>query len=151
MPLPMRRREPGQPAAWEPWREFEDIYDRLGRVIRDNFGDFGSFARWSPPIDLEETDDAYVAELDVPGVKKDDIDVEVSGDQVRVHGEVKERERVGVLRRQTRRTGSFDFAFTLPSEVDPDRIDASLADGVLTIQAPKVEAAKPRRIEITAK
>lgn len=150
MALPVRRRDSDQPVVWEPWRELEDLYDRMGRLVRDSFGDLATFGRWSPPLDLEETEDAYVAELDLPGVRRDDVQVEVAGNQVRVHGEVKERQRSGVLRRQTRRLGVFDYTFTVPGEVDPDRIEASLADGVLSIRAPKVEAAKPRRIEITA-
>jgi HSP20 family protein len=148
MTLPVRRRETASP-AWEPWRELEDLYDRMGRLVRASFGDLGA-AGWSPGLDLEETDDAYVAELELPGVKKDDLDVEVAGNQVRVHGEVKERQRTGLLHRQTRRMGVFDYAFTVPGEVDAERIEASLADGVLTIRAPKVEAAKPRRIQIRA-
>jgi HSP20 family protein len=147
--LPVRRREAARPAAWEPWRELEDLYDRMGRLVRESFGELG-FGRWSPGLDLEETEDSYVAELDVPGAKKDDLEVEVSGNRVRVHGEVRERQRTGLLHRQTRRVGVFDYAFTVPSEVDADRIEASLADGVLTIRAPKLEAAKPRRIQISA-
>ncbi|MFZ5852709.1 MAG: Hsp20/alpha crystallin family protein [Actinomycetota bacterium] len=150
MALPVRRRDSDQPVAWEPWRELEDLYDRMGRLVRDSFADLAPIGRWSPPLDLEETEDAYVAELDLPGVRRDDVQVEVVGNQVRVHGEVKERQRSGVLRRQTRRLGVFDYTFTVPGEVDPDRIEASLADGVLSIRAPKAEAAKPRRIEITA-
>jgi HSP20 family protein len=119
-----------------------------GRLARESFGELG-YGRWSPGLDLEETDDAYVAELDVPGVKKDDLEVEVSGNRVRVHGEVKDRQRTGLLHRQTRRVGVFDYAFTVPSEVDADRIEASLGDGVLTIRAPKMEAARPRRIQIS--
>jgi HSP20 family protein len=148
MTLPVRRRESARP-AWEPWREWEDLYDRMGRLLRESFGDVG-LTRWSPGLDLEETDDAYVAELELPGVKKDDLDVEVAGNQVRVHGEVKERQRTGLLHRQTRRVGVFDYAFTVPGEVDADKIEANLADGVLTIRAPKVESAKPRRIQIRA-
>jgi HSP20 family protein len=148
MTLPARRRESARP-AWGPWRELEDLYDRMGRLVQESLGDLG-VTRWSPALDLEETDDAYVAELDLPGVKNDDLDVEVAGNQVRIHGEVKERQRTGLLHRQTRRVGVFDYAFTVPGEVDPDKIEASLADGVLTIRAPKVETAKPRRIQVRA-
>lgn len=151
MTLPERRRE-SRPARWDPLGELEDVYDRMGRLFRDAFGEFSTpwGASWSLglPLDLEETDDAYIAELDLPGVKKEDLQVEVLGDEIRVHGETKERERTGLLRRQTRRTGVVEHRFTLPGEFDPAGVEAELADGVLTIRAPKVEEAKPRRIDV---
>jgi HSP20 family protein len=69
--------------------------------------------------------------------------------QLTIHGELKERERKGILRRQTRRTGQFDYRVLLPAEVDADNIEADLQEGVLRVEAHKVERAKPRRIEIT--
>jgi HSP20 family protein len=65
-----------------------------------------------------------------------------------ITGEIKERERRGVLRRRTRRLGRFDYRVTLPGEADPEGIDASLDDGVLTVRVPKPERAQPRRIEV---
>ncbi|HLT82631.1 MAG TPA: Hsp20 family protein, partial [Phototrophicaceae bacterium] len=63
--------------------------------------------------------------------------------------ELKERERVGVLRHRTRRTGEFDYRMTLPGDADPEQVTATLADGVLRVEVAKTEAARPRRIEIT--
>jgi HSP20 family molecular chaperone IbpA len=76
-----------------------------------------SVPSWTP-LDLEETDDAYLAELDLPGVNKHDLTVEMLGGEIRVHGEIKERERTGVLRRQSRQVGVVEHRFTLPGEVD---------------------------------
>jgi HSP20 family protein len=152
MTLPERRRDL-RPArtGWEPFREFEDVYERMGQLIRDTFGgemQLPSWSGWSAPIDLEETDDAFVAELDLPGVKKEDVDVELVGNEVRVRGGIKEREHKGMLRRQTRRVGQFDYRFTLLGDVDPEKVEAILADGVLTVRAPKAETTKPRRIDV---
>lgn len=67
-----------------------------------------------------------------------------------ITGEFKERERTGVLRRSTRRTGRFEYRAVLPGEVNAEGVNATLTDGVLTVNAPKAEAAKPRHIEITS-
>lgn len=66
-----------------------------------------------------------------------------------IHGEVREKERKGVVRRRTRRAGRFDHRMSLPSNVDTERITAELVHGVLTVRVPKAEKAGPQRIEIT--
>ncbi|MEU0245621.1 Hsp20/alpha crystallin family protein [Streptomyces sp. NPDC006235] len=83
-------------------------------------------------------------------MKKDDITVELNAGDLAVHGEIKERERTGVLRSHTRRTGGFDHRVTLPQDTDEQHITAELTDGVLTVNVPKAEKARPRRIEITS-
>ncbi len=98
----------------------------------------------------DENDDAFVVEAEMPGVKRDDVIVDLQDNELRIHGEIKERERTGILRRQTRRTGQFDYRVTLPHEVDADNVEANLHEGVLRVQVPKAEQTKPRRIEITA-
>jgi HSP20 family protein len=153
MALPIRRREDrsDQSAQWlqaDPLGGFEDVYQRMGQLMRGFPGELGRL--WSMPVDIEETDDAYVVEVDVPGVTRDDLSLDWNDRQLTIHGEVKERERSGLLRKQTRRVGRFDYTVTLPGDVDGDRIEATLADGVLTIRAPKAETAKARRIEIGA-
>jgi HSP20 family protein len=152
MTLPERRRDlRSARTGWEPFGEFEDVYERMGQLIRDTFGgglQLPSWSGWSAPIDLEETDDAFVAELDLPGVKKAEVDVELVGSEVRVRGEIKEREHEGMLRRQTRGVGQFDYRFTLPGDVDPEKVEATPADGVLTVRAPKAETTKPRRVDV---
>jgi HSP20 family protein len=101
-----------------------------------------------PLADIEETEDAWVVEAELPGVNKKDINVDVRDSEVVVTGEIKEKERKGLLRRRTRPVGRFEYRVVLPGEVDADAIDASLDDGVLTIRIPKAEKARPRRIEI---
>ena len=98
----------------------------------------------------DENDDAFVVEAEMPGVKRDDVIVDLQDNELRIHGEIKERERTGILRRQTRRTGQFDYRVTLPHEVDADNVEANLHEGVLRVQVRKAERTKPRRIEITA-
>lgn len=103
---------------------------------------------WSPLVDIEEMEDAWIIEAEVPGAKRDDINVEVRDSELSITGQIKERERKGLLRRRTRRTGRFDYRVTLPGGASPDGIEASLDDGVLTLRVPKPEQARPRRIEV---
>jgi HSP20 family protein len=98
---------------------------------------------------MRETDDAYVIEAELAGIKRDDIDIEMSDRELHISGGYKERERAGVLRRSTRRTGHFEYQTLLPTDVTPDEVSATLHDGVLTVTVPKVQATKPRHIEIT--
>lgn len=150
MTLPVRR-EKNRP-AWDPFKEFQDLYDRMGRLWQSAVPGGGGLLgdSWAPPADVEETDDAYRVEVDLPGVNKDDITLELDAGELSVHGEVTEKERTGVVRQRTRRTGRFDYRVTLPQDTDEEHVSAELADGVLTVTVPKAEKAKPRRIEITS-
>ncbi len=147
MALPIRR-SASTTRRWDPFHEFEDLYDRMGRWWDSAFRDWGATTAWSPPVDVEETDDAYLVEAELPGVRKDDITIELRDRELMISGESKERERTGVLHRQTRRAGQFTYRVTLPSEVEQEKIDASLTEGVLTVTVPKAAKAQPRRIEI---
>ncbi len=150
MALPARRHS--AVADWNPLREFEDLAGRMNQLFESAYT--GVTERgggtWSPAVDVEEVDDAYVIEAELPGVKRGDVDLEVREQELAITGEVKERERVGVLRRRARRTGHFDYRISLPSDADPEKVDASLHDGVLTVRVSKTPDAKPRRIPITA-
>jgi HSP20 family protein len=134
--------------------EFEQLQEQMGQIINTFFrdpsvGDAGQQTPvWVPAADVEETDDAYVLELDVPGVKREDVNIELRDNEVRVSGEIKQKERTGMLRRQTRRVGQFEYVITLPGDVDPDRVEASLHDGVLTVRLGKAAASQPRQIEV---
>ena len=149
------RRSSRTPERWEPLGELEQITDRMRSMLEQTFGAFGwapplmERTGWSPFVDLEETDDAYVVEAELPGIRHEDVNVELAGNELAITGEVKQRERTGIVRRQTRRTGRFDYRVSLPSHVDPENVQASLADGVLIVRVPKVERAQRRRIEIT--
>ncbi len=150
--LPERRS--GSAERWEPMRELEQVTERMRRMLDETFGGFawpsalGDRAGWSPPVDIEDTDDAYVVEAELPSVKREDVNIELVGNDLQITGEIKERERKGTLRRQTRRTGRFAYRVTLPSHVDREQVDAKLAEGVLTVRVPKSERDQRRRIEI---
>ncbi len=143
------RRENRPAARWDPFREFEDLYTQMGRLWESAFGtEAGVSAGWAPLADVCETEDAYLVEIDVPGVRREDVNVELAGNELRVTGELKETERKGLFHKRTRRTGQFAFHTSLPENVRTDKIEANLADGVLTLRVPKAEPAKSRRIEV---
>lgn len=137
---------------WDPFRELEDLHGRLGRWMESIVDSVGENVRaWAPPADVTETSEAYLVEVELPGVKRDDITVDLVGTELSISGEVRETERQGLFRHRTRRIGQFSYQVTLPQDVDADKIEADLADGVLTVHVPKTEAAKPRRIAINSK
>jgi len=135
--------------GWNPFRELDDVHERMSKLLESSVSD-GQVTSWVPAVDVEETEDVFLVEAELPGVKRDDVTVELQNNELMIHGEVKERERTGILRRRTRRTGQFDYRVLLPGEVDADNVEANLQEGVLRVKVRKTEHARPRRIEITA-
>jgi HSP20 family protein len=149
--LPTKREQrEATPARWDPWRDMAEMRQRMDRLF-DQFMARDGDGVWSPPVDLEETDDAWVVEADLPGVKKEDVTVELRDNELEIHGESKESERSGVLHRRSRRTGRFDYRVTLPGEIASEQdVDAKLNDGVLRVSVPKGANSQPRKVEIKA-
>ena len=154
--LPERRSRLA-PDRWEPLSELEQMTQRMRRMLDQTFGELGwssplltEGAGWSPLVDIEEQDDAYELEVDLPGVKREDVKIEIIGNELLITGDVRQRERKGALRRQSRRTGHFEYRLGLPDQVDPDKVEANLKDGVLTVRVPKSQRAQRRQIEIKA-
>lgn len=138
--------------AFDPLSEMTALNQRLRRFLDDwdqfpsLLGGLDDHHGFTPLADVEETDDAYLVEVELPGVKRSDIDLTLTGRQLTVTGERKEKERTGILRRRTRVTGRFRYEVILPG-ADPDaEVTAGYDDGVLTVRVPKPEADRPRRI-----
>src|SRR6202171_6834211 len=92
-------------AQWRPFREFENLYARMHRLAQSVFGDLTGGGAWLPAADIVETDSAYVIEVELPGVRREDVDVKLNGNELVVTGEVKEGKREGVVRSEERRVG----------------------------------------------
>jgi HSP20 family protein len=137
---------------WDPFSDVEELYRWMGRLVEG--GPFGrgqsELTAWSPPVDVEDRAEDYLVEADLPGVNREEVDVEFRDGELTIKGEVKERGRSGAVREQTRRTGRFDYRVTLPREVDADKIEARLADGVLTVRLPKADHKPARTIEVVS-
>jgi HSP20 family protein len=117
-------------------------------------GDEGTWVRgtWAPPVDIYETDDAFVLKAELPGFSKDDIQIELHDNRLTIRGE---RKREGEVKdeqyhRVERVYGRFERVFALPTAVDSERVQASFQDGVLELQLPKSAAARPKRISVSA-
>ena len=157
-PFSSRQRRGAPPAMapayrLDPYREMEDINNRFGQLIRSFFGDTsgivgGASSPLAPPVDIEETDDAYVVEVDLPNVNPEDVTIEMRGEELRISGAFQQRERSGVVRRQNRPVGDFEYVVDLPSDIDQNRIEATYDGGVMKITVGKTQQAQPRRIEI---
>src|SRR6202035_771352 len=127
----------------------ENLYAEMDRLAQSVFGGLTGDGAWLPAADVVETDSAYVIEVELPGVRREDVDVELDGNELVVTGEVKERKREGLLRRRTRRIGNFEYRVTLPGDFRTDDVEASLAHGVLTVHVPKVQTTKQTKIEVS--
>ena len=127
-------------------REVDSIFDRF-------FGrgdDEGTSAVWAPRTDLSETDEAFRIRLDVPGMTKEDITVNLQNNTLTVSGErtSERKEDDEEYVRVERAFGSFHRTFTPPDAVDAENVTAAYTDGVLTIDVPKTEGSTRRQIEI---
>ena len=140
---------------WEPLRELSSLQTEMNRLFNTVFdapaGD-GGLRRWVPPMDLVETAEHFVLRADLPGLSEDDLKIELEDGVLTVSGERRadHEERQEGFYRVERAFGTFSRSLTLPKGVDGEAVSASFDRGVLEVRIPKPEAAKPRRIEISA-
>lgn len=140
----------GELSPWSPLRDLEGQFNRLfGELARDyDLTDGG----WSPAVDLKEGEHEYTLEADLPGMKKEDIEVTVVDNTVTLKGERKhesETKEKGVHRVE-RRYGTFERSFEVPGGFQSDKIDAHFENGVLRVKLPKCDEIKPKQIEVKA-
>lgn len=148
MALPVSGRHDRIPPM-DPFTELGAIYDRIGKLWESAVSDVARLGGWSPFADVEESDDAYLVEVELPGVKEDQVDIHLRDGELTISGEVHQKQRSGVLRRQTRRTGNFAYSVSLPSEVNEDGVSASLDRGLLKVRLPKRESNRARKIPVS--
>jgi HSP20 family protein len=154
-----------------PHREFAALRNELNDLLassQNGPGNFGhSFGRghygtggeqggetsvrvWSPAVDVAETEHEIVLNAELPGLKKEDIDIQLSGDTLTLRGERQSMQAKSGenFHRIERQYGRFGRTFQIETPIDASGVSASYDDGVLTVRLPKQEAAKPRQIEI---
>jgi HSP20 family protein len=127
------RRQPArrQQLAWRrPIEDIEQLQELLESVLPAIAGE--DVRPWIPAVDVEEAD----------------MNVELRDNELAITGEIKEKERKGILRRRTRKVGEFEFRATLPGPADAEHVEANLEDGVLTVRVPKAQQARSHRVEI---
>ncbi len=137
---------------WEPFlRDFNELATRMNRMLEGRLDDESlTFGTWLPPVDIVDNGSEIVIEAELPGMKKEDIDIRVENNVLTLHGQRKREheEKTKDFFRSERVYGSFTRSFTLPATVAVDKIDATYKDGVLRVVLPKVEEAKPRQIAV---
>lgn len=139
----LERLRGGWPMNWDPLSEFGQLWNRMGQLFETTAQD-----AWIPTVETEETADAYMIRAELPGIRREDINVEVDGNQLRITGEIREETRGNALRQ---RRGKFAYRTTLPDDTDPENVEARLDGGILTLRLPRVARPRPRsrRIEIS--
>ena len=144
---------------WEPTREMMTLREAMDRLFDDAFTRPFSLTReggstWSSPaIDMYQTDNDVVVKADLPGIKADEVQINVNGDVLTIKGETKQQDEKKDKSWHIRehRRGAFERSIRLPSGVIADRANADFDNGVLTITLPKSEEVKPRTITIKTK
>lgn len=145
---------------WAPFGEAMSLSDAMNTLFRESFirpstlmeGN-GGVSAFSLPLDVTETDDAFLVKASLPGIEPEKVQITVHGDVLTIHGEChREEEKKGERwHMRERRCGSFRRSVSLPMAVDSDKAAAQFEHGVLTLTLPKSEAAKPRQIKIGGK
>lgn len=142
---------------WDPFKELEDVSNRLNRL----FGRAGSteesdqnmlaVADWSPSVDISETDDAYLIKGEIPGVKKEDVKVTVQDGMLTIQGERKmeKEEKNKKFHRVECSYGNFVRSFRMPDDADETKVKAEFKDGMLNVTLPKSEKAKSKSINVS--
>lgn len=133
------------------WSPLSRLRDELNRAFFDPEFDAGLYeGSWLPAVDVNEDKDKITVKAELPGMKKEDIDVSLHENTLILSGEKKceTEDKKGDVYRSERCYGRFQRAIQLPWSVEHSKIDASYRDGVLTVQLPKSETAKPKQIDV---
>jgi len=135
--------------------EMQDLRNRMNQVLEESGrGAHESSPRhWAPAVDVLENEQAIVLQAELPGMNKDDIDIELTGETLTLHGERKleSAQRGEHFHRIERQYGPWQRTFQIEVPIDTAKVAASYEDGVLTVHLPKQEAVKPRQIAIDVK
>jgi len=133
---------------WDSFRDMKAVEDDLDRLV----GRAYARTTWVPALDVRESDDHFELTLDLPGIEPDQVNVSYEDGMLTVTGkrEFTDEAKGDTWHRIERGFGTFARSVRLPRTADPEKIEAHFDKGVLAISVPKVEAAKPRTIEVTA-
>lgn len=134
------------------------LREEMDRLVGDFFGPvsaavparLGTPVRGYPALNVWEDGETVFVEAEMPGAKSEDIDISVMGNDLTIRGRRGQEQREGVAyHRQERGYGEFNRVLRLPLEVDANKVDASLKDGVLLVKLPKAESARPKKIKVS--
>ena len=140
-------------SAWPTLDRWSNLRDELNSLLEfpflSNSHRQDLFGGWSPALDLYQNNDNVVAVLELPGMRKEDIEISLHDGTLTIGGERKSSSSNGEKAERTERyVGSFRRSITLPVRVDSNKVSATYRDGILTVTLPKAEEAKPKRIDV---
>jgi len=141
-------------ATWAGFNRLSDLRDEIDRLFDTPLLDLartpGLFSGWTPTLDLYEDKDNFTVKVELPGMKKEDIDVSIHEGSLSISGERKSeaKHEDAEVYRSERFFGRFQRTVTLPTPVAADKVKAQYKDGVLTVTLAKTEAAKPKQIDV---
>lgn len=148
---------------WRPRDEFRELERRMDEIMRSPFADFrhpltwwrvpNEELGWMPALEMYEKEDKFVVRTELPGMKKEEIDISVLGDTLTIKGERKAESEVkdDDYYRCEMCYGKFSRAITLPSSVQTSKVEASYDNGILEIILPRATEAKPKKVEVKVK
>jgi HSP20 family protein len=141
-------------SRWDPFREMVTMQNRLNSLFQDysrGEGDSTTAAGFAPPVDIYEDEHKLVLKLEVPGMRQEDLNIQIENRTLTVQGERKfdREEKQENFHRVEHRYGTFFRSFTLPNTVDAENVQASYDAGVLKLEFPKRAEAKPRQIKVS--
>lgn len=142
---------------WDPFRELEDVSNRLNRLFARSLvkaepaSDILPLNDWIPTTDISETDTAYLIKAEIPGVNKEDVKVTLQDGMLTIKGERRQEkeEKDKKFHRIERSYGSFLRSFRMPDDADESAVKAEFKDGMLNVTLAKSEKAKPKAIEVS--
>ncbi len=142
-------------AAWPSFDRWISLRDDLNTLFElpfwSNFGRQSQlFSGWSPALDLYQNTDDVIALVELPGMRKEDIEISLHNGTLTISGERKSETSDGAAERTERYVGKFRRSINLPTRVDASKVSATYRDGILTVTLPKAEEAKPKQIQVDA-
>jgi HSP20 family protein len=133
--------------------QLTNMRDELDRVFESSFGAFfrplGSLNRWNPAVDVYQDKEQFTVYAELPGLKKEEIEISLNGDTLTIGGERKHEAKADQGFRTDRYFGKFQRSLTLPVSVNSEKVNATYKDGILKIVLPKAEEAKPKQIPVS--
>ena len=142
-------------ATWPTFGRLSDLRDEIDRLFDSPLTELTRTSQllsgWTPALDVYEEKDSFVVKSELPGMRKEDIEVSFHDGSLSISGERKSESKHedAEVYRAERYFGRFQRSVSLPATVNPDKVKAAYKDGVLTITLPKTEEAKPKRIDVS--
>ena len=139
---------------WDPFADISQLREQVNRLFEQSLTTSGhepaSMRTWAPTVDIEETKDALIIHAELPGIKPEEISIQVEGDTLTLRGErqIQREEKDKQFVRVERAYGAFQRSFTLGIPIKTDEVNACYNNGVLDITLPKAEEVKPKSIQV---